>query len=595
MKPRLSRRIAYSLSLFSILFVLLAVGISPSGYSAIERSEPLAPTCPPPFKPQLGICVIKQNQTISTTIEPASNTTLDCQNSVLSPDTVGTRIDGWPTSRSNPEVAIFLNDVQNVVIQNCTIQGFDFGIIAINSKRELLLQRANRRRAAKTIPFVPNKILKNNITARFTPITLMSVDGTEIKNNTLTYLTMGGRGLYVGRNSDANVIQTNKIIADFSSGQKGAVMVPGPLMTAPSASLSSNPQSDTAPAVLVTQMLGAEPTLLNMIIGGSTGTLYQLGRPPAAFPADISSGNMIDDNEINYPGPPSGASPVPTPTLGNDGIATSATADSTVSNNKIWNAAAGIRAGIQIGAGGVKQFPGTCSLDETRLCLQNSDCAIPGFDTQSKGTCTLPATENVFWLASDNTIENNEIHGPFGAGIVVAGQSTLIQNNRIDGNLPGGWKGTGISLLGRYALETTTITANRIEKVDIGISLQKTFELSANSFGAKVFKNTITDYNIPVQTNGRPSNRYDLKSEFSVNGEGNYWGAPVCPPGLITANVKDITTPSNSFNCDSMMVCSVTDSHCLGSAPVRVQPPSSRSSRKRQQNRVASRNKPTKR
>jgi len=595
MKTRHSARCARSLSLISILLVLVAFGLSPSGYSAIERKEPLAPTCPPPFKPQLGICVIRQNQTISTTIEPTSNTTLDCQNSVLSAATPGTRVDGWPGSRSNPEVAIFLNDVQNVVIQNCTIQGFDFGIIAINSKRELLPQRAKKGRAAKTISFVPNKILKNNITARFTPISLMSVDETEIKNNALTYLTMGGRGLYVGRNSDGNVIQSNKIIADFSSGQKGAVMVPGPLATAPTASLSSNPQSDAGPAVLVTQMLGAEPTLLNMIIGGPTGALYQLGRPAAAFPADISSGNVIDDNDINYPGPPAGASPVPTPTPGNDGIVTSATAQSNVTNNRIWNAAAGIRSGIQIGTGGIKQFPGTCSLDETRLCLQDSDCAITGFDTQSKGTCTLPATENLFWLASDNTIDNNEIHGPFGAGIVVAGQSTVIQNNKIDGNLPSGWKGTGISLLGRYALETTTITTNRIEKVDIGISLQKTFEESASSFGAQVFKNTITAYNIPVQTNGRPANRYDVKSELSVNGEGNYWGLPVCPPGLDPTKVKDVTNPPNSLNCDSMTGCSVTDSHCLGTAPVRVQPPSSRSSRKRQPNRIASRNKRTKR
>src|ERR1700752_950726 len=599
MKARHSARVARWLSLISVFLVFLALAIS-----KVDKSEgklisnsfarpDFPPTCPPPFKPQAGICVLHQSQTIITTIEPISNTTLDCQNNVLSAATSGSGIDGWPGSRSNPEVAIFLNGVQNVVIQNCTIQGFDFGIIAINSKRQVLLQSAKKRARvrAKTNPFMPNKILKNIITARFTPISLMAVDGTEIKNNTLTYLTIGGRGVYVARNSDANIIQTNRINADFSSGKKGALMVPGPLMPAPTSSLSSNPQSDAAPALVVTHMLGPEPTLLNAIIGG---TLYQLGRPPAAFSGDISGGNVIDDNEINYPGPPPGASPVPTPTSGNDGIVTSVTAESVVSNNKIWNAAAGIRAGIQIGAGGVKQFPGKCSLDATRLCLQDSDCAIPGFDPQgqSKGTGTLPAPENVFWLASENTIENNEIRGPFGAGIVVAGQSIVIQGNTIDGNLPQAWKGVGISLLGKYALETTTITANKILKVDIGISLQKTFELSAKSFSAKVFRNTITDYNIPVQTNGRPSNRYDLKSELSVNGEGGYWGPGPCAPGLDPNKVKDITAPPNSLNCDPMTGCSVPDTNCLSTAPVRVQPPSSRqraataSSRKRQQNKI---------
>lgn len=587
MKTRHSAQVARWLTLISILLVLLVPGISPSGYSAGKRIETSPQSCPPPFKDHSGICVLGQTETITTTIEPASNTTLDCRGFALRATTLGTRIDGWPGSRSDPEVAIFLDGVQNVIIQNCTIQDFDFGIIALNSKRQITLQSATKRAGvrAKTSPFMPNKILGNTITARFTPISLMAVDGTEIKKNTLTYLTIGGTGMYVARNSDGNIIQTNTVIADFSSGQKGALMMPGPLMPAPSSSLSTNPQLNAAPAILVTQILGSEPTLLNAIIGGPSGTLHQIVFP-SAFPGDISGGNVIDDNTITYP------TPSPSPITGNDGIVVSATAESVVSNNKIWYASAGIRSGIQIGTGGVKQFPGTCSLDATRLCLQDADCAIPGFDSQSKGTCALPATQNVVWLASDNSIMANEIHGPFAGGVLVAGQNTIIQGNTIEGNVPAGPRnGTAISLLGKYALETTTVNANKIAKVDIGISLLKTFEESAKSFGAQVFGNSITDYNTPVQTNARPEKRYDLKSELSLNGQGNYWGPP-CPPGLDPTKVKDVTT-TNSLNCESGL-CSVTDTNCLSTAPLRVQPATRRISKKRQQNRFASRKKPIK-
>jgi hypothetical protein len=148
---------------------------------------------------------------------------------------------------------------------------------------------------------------------------------------------------------------------------------------------------------LVTQILGPEPVLLNAIIGGPTGTLYQLAIPgvslsedpaPPPRPEDLSQANLVDDNEIRYPSP-AGASPLPTPIANNDGIVISVATDTVVSNNKIWYAAASIRSGIQIGPG-VKQFPGKCSGPAlfTKRRLQ-----YPRFRPTSKGNLHFASAE----------------------------------------------------------------------------------------------------------------------------------------------------------------------------------------------------------
>jgi len=513
-----------SLLTIAILLMLLAAGTSHSVEPASAASSDDRPVvCPLPTVQKGGQCVLTKNESLEKTLELASNTKLNCQNHKLTPKTMGSGL----SQRSQPEVAIFINAAKNVQIQNCIVDGFDFGIFAIKSKvsRTLREQQGELGR-------LRNKILGNTISARFTSISLVSTDNTEVKNNTIKYTTAGGKGLYVGRNSDLNKIEGNTITADISpSAPKEAVTAPGPVNT------SSNPSSVAGQAVLITQTLAAEPTLLNAIINGK---LYQLtveASPKAD--EDFTEDNAFEGNTITFTQDAF------------DGVVLSIAARTIVRNNTVRRAAVALRAGIQTGPNGLpKAFPGTCKSDSKRACLANIDCNILG---TTGDTCEGPKQVSVFWLSDSNTIENNSFIGPFNTGIVLAGTNTVVRDNTITGPLRRADQGAALTLLGKYPLETTMFTRNVVSDFATAVRLTKEFSnIRASSFGARISLNDFTNYSMAVST--------DISSTLSVDGRGNYWGLP-CPLGFDPAKVQKINLGVTDV---------VTDNHPYGTSVARV-------------------------
>jgi hypothetical protein len=512
---------------------------------------------------------------VDYTLELASNTTLDCKNIPLVPVTQGTGVNPWPSSRSDPEVAVFLHNVRNVTIQNCPMDGFDFGIFALDIKdwtpqtqsplqgaRKTAKMPARARKkqkisSSKTLPFIPIKIINNQISARFLPLTLMLVDKAQITGNTLTYNTIGGRGLYVGHNSDSNVInQNNQIIANLSTAARGAVRVPGP------SDASSNPVTglvdpDASSAVLITHTEGPEPALLNVVMKRTTAvanpTLYQITvepyQPPedTPYPEDLSENNLFEGNIITFNQYP------------NDGIVVAGANRTVLRGNTIQTSSptASIRFGIRVGIQTSKLFPSTCDLDRSRYCLSDSDCQIAALNEPSKGHCNpAPATSNVSWLARYNLIEGNKITGLFNTGIAQAGINTTLQDNTITGQLSSAQQGQGIglTLFGKYPLETATITRNTVSNVDTALKLQQVFQgLPTSSFLARIGLNDFLSSRLSVLID----DNYSLTTKLSVNGQGNFWGI-ICANGGFDQN--KVKTESGAL----VPAQTLTDDHPFG-------------------------------
>lgn len=498
------------------------------------------PSCPLPFVKNkvTGECILKLNTNIilSKPIVLASNTKLNCQGMPLVPVRRGV---SNSSTRSQPEVAIFINGAQNVQIRNCSINGFDFGIFAINGKR----------RQVSANP--PLQIFQNKIDARFVGISLMSVDDTEIRGNRLGLSTRGGRAIYVGRDSDRNRILDNKIDVNISTADNTPVFrVPGPeLPSNPVVGPTSpNPNARLGSAVLITQIQDAEPTLLNAIIEGK---IFQLRVTDSARPnTDFSESNIFKGNTITI-SRATGTVPV-------DGVILAIPQGTRVSNNKVVGANVSIGVGIQNGL--LKQFPGTCT-NRTRFCLADEDCNIRGVDpAPTLSTCTrLPPPTTVSWVTLNSIIQDNEITGPFLIGISTAGEGTMVSDNIITGD---GVRGTGIRLAGKFALGNSTVTRNTVKGTAVALNLIQSIQnqsAAASSFLAHVFLNDFTGYSTAVMVSktqfadAAQGPFYDRFSELSLNGEGNFWGP--CPPAFDPSKVRNNDTPPpgtvNSFVKDS--------------------------------------------
>lgn len=506
----------------------------PSSVAAgIARTRKMGPdSCAAPFKravepggegkPATSKCVLDQDIVLNETLELSSFTTLDCQGHKVSPTRAGTNL-SWPDGRSAPEAAIFLDGAKGVNIRNCVIDGFDFGIFAINSKVS-----ADVRSNTVALEALRNRITKNAISSRFEPVSLLAFDNTEVKDNTLTLNNLGGIGIDIRHDSDLNQIISNNITGNLSAA--GAVMVPGPAGP-------SNPIANASTiAAFIGQTSGPDPTLLSAIVGGS---LYQMtiangSEPDESFPED----NLFEGNSIAYP------------LIRAEGVFFGMSERTSIRNNAINHVTRGIRAGSIFGSGamGIRQFPGMCSLNAGRLCLGNSDCGIAGFDNTSQGNCTLPPRQNVTWRARNATVEYNviiDVFDPIGAAVLsnaigTSGENAVFRGNTIRGAV------IGISIVGPYALETTTATRNNISNATVGLFMQKSFNnVASPSFGANISLNDFTNYTIALQT----SNDYNLTSELSVDGKGNYWGLSC--PGFDPALVRFQNGNVNPFIADS--------------------------------------------
>jgi hypothetical protein len=112
-------RINLSLLALVILIVYLATTFS-DGANANSGASSYFAACPPGTQPLAG-----SKCSLLSPLSLGSNSSLDCGGNALVPSRSGTA-----SHRSEPEVAIFLDGSKTVVIKNCIIEHFDFGVFA---------------------------------------------------------------------------------------------------------------------------------------------------------------------------------------------------------------------------------------------------------------------------------------------------------------------------------------------------------------------------------------------------------------------------------------------------------------------------------
>src|SRR5262249_10236100 len=166
------------------------------------------------------------------TLRVKSGIKLNCQGHKITPTAPG--VVGDSASRSAPELAIFMMNVEGTQVNNCDIEGFDHAILAMDSKGD-----------ADAPPDQRNGISHNKIVARFVGGHLNSADNCDIDGNDVTWLTQGGAGIYVQNDSDSNEVKNNTVTGDFGPKvAQGAVIFPGPTATGPTGVLPSNGNSN---------------------------------------------------------------------------------------------------------------------------------------------------------------------------------------------------------------------------------------------------------------------------------------------------------------------------------------------------------------
>jgi hypothetical protein len=187
--------------------------------------------CPLPTVAHGGQCILTQDTALDRTLTLASSTHLNCRGWKLMPAQSGV-VDDPATSADegtygSPMVAILLDGVDRVKIQNCTFEGFDWGIWAMSSKHH-------------QNPGDGHKILSNTFHIRYAAMTLHDVDDAVIDDNDITGTSSGELLILILRDSDRNVVSNNRLV----SNPKSSTFDPGPnnVFGAP------NPNARTRPA-----------------------------------------------------------------------------------------------------------------------------------------------------------------------------------------------------------------------------------------------------------------------------------------------------------------------------------------------------------
>jgi hypothetical protein len=500
--------------------------------------------CPPPFivagldhPDQHTRCILEGDATIAATVLiDMSQITLDCQGHTLRPAQPGVAddpaTDADETAYSSPMVAFLFNGAHSVTLQDCIVDGFDFGIYARNSKHS----------AGPTADQLGNKILSNTFHVRHLGICLLDVDDMQISDNDITATSSAALSIFVWRDSDRNLVKNNRLVIDNAEG----------VAFGPNDACAPNPEApralqDYATGIFVATGVFAQ-TLTTAVIDG---TVYQTASTPAGGrPED----NVVEGNRYESARPSSfyyGQS---------EAIRT------TIKDN---TATGGAFVGIgSFGNVGALTFPGTCTLDSSRLCLSDEDCHLPSVDATSKGSCVEITSQHVDWPGEDNVFESNVLIGPFsGSGIAVDFAShSYITGNTITGPFVGtAVNDAGITLRGKLPIETSSVTRNRVSGSGPALFLNQLApadDARASVFGSTVSLNDFTGYTIAVRTN----NLYDLPTELSdpITLQGNHWGLP-CPEGFDPTLVQFLRGESNPL---------VKDSHPYGE-PVAETPDSS--------------------
>jgi len=446
--------------------------------ATIAHLKKVDQSCPPPTqKEKGGKCVLNQDVVLDEALDLASFTHLNCKGYRLTPTTVGSG-----ATRSVPEVAFLLNGTFGAKIQDCVIDGFDFGVTIVNSK---LPEEVKDDPGA--VSLLSNKVLGNTITSRYQGVTIVSADNNQIKDNAISVTSGGGLNVSVWKDSDFNQIVNNTVTGN-SSGAEASPWYPG------------GPDIDwfTADGIMID---GDAANLFNFLIGD---TFLQF--PSNTTDVDVPEGNLVEGNTVTLPYDVASQSPY--------AIFTTSSEGTVIRGNTINAAYLGI---VSSGSYDDMLFVSQCSLDASRLCISDDDCFIAGVDESSKGTCGTRISREVDRRERDAVIEGNTL-SDLAYGIDI-GESInpMVRNNNIS-NVT--FYGMGLY---SAALETATATRNAISNVRVGFYLARG---TAGFFGAKISLNDVTNPSLrAVNVPGAYPNAPGFNpTELSVDDRGNYWG-----------------------------------------------------------------------
>jgi hypothetical protein len=448
------------------LIGLVLVSILVLMVSAVSAGKPTASNCPAPTVEKDGKCILNSDATLTEVIKVSSGQTLDCQGHRLSPKKAGKEPTGTnPSVQSVPVAAVFLNDVTGVQIRNCAIEGFDFGLVAVNDEKAEKLSPGKR--AGQRII-----ITGNNITALYNGINIIEADNIEIMDNQIT--TKGiAPPINIFLDSDSLHIHNNKIATrETSNLDYTSPYYPG-----------SPDFYSTADGIIFNQ-LPAETIVFSL--GGVNITFEEES-------SDRATNNIVEDNNlelaISQSDPQSEQSG---PSKHNAGVYVSALEDGLIIRNNTMRG-------------------GSYGVSLTPVLLTQS------FPDPS------------FW-PRNVVVEDNKMLGPFW-NTGVAARNTF--NPIIRGNFISGAHNAGIILFGK-SIETATVTRNILQDNKAGFRLRTVtsffgpsfFGPGAQNFGASIFLNDITESSQRAIDTDFPEEKveYTFVSEFSTEGQGNYWG-----------------------------------------------------------------------
>ena len=482
------------------------------------------PSCPKPTVAQGGECVLAGDAVLHSTLRLASFTKLNCKGHRLTPADAGVLDDPRTADNefepSQPEVAILLRHAYGAKIQNCVIDGFDFGILLLETKTPP---------GGRATGGTSNKILANTIDVRTNAVRLIRSDNARIADNRITYASERGRGLVIEFDSDDNEIVGNTITSTDAASTGRVRQLPGGVFADDQTAIMDNE----------IHLLQNNRSLHNIVIGAE---LIQIANDRSATELEDSSRpdhNLIEGNTIVDVGV--GASCTRDPAIicrangdcpsgkgpcllkQNSGIGFNIrAADTIVRGNSISGT---MERGVSFGGVGAtftvpNWYPGRCSLLPSRLCIDDADCNHPGYDRVSNGTCGGASPVSFNGNSLRLTAEGNSVTGSFSSAALFANNTDAFSmvHNVIEG---AGAMVSGITVQGTAL--NGTVQHNVVHAANNALFLGR-----PAAFTATISLNDFTRYTTAIRT----TNDYSLTTSLG----GNYWGLPC--PGFDPAKVR---------------------------------------------------------
>ena len=412
----------------------------------------------------------RRDLVLAKTLRPASGTRIDCGGGTLRPAVRSSRKHDGTLVPSRPEVLVLLDRVTGVVIENCTLEGADFGVYVVRGGAHV--------------------IRDNHIDARSAAVVFRSSSDNHVSGNRLASDLVG---IWVRGDADRNRVWANEIVRKPGGGvgfvQPGFADV------------------DTIGPGIVGAWTPYD-AVTNIVVDGE---LIQILNNTDDAPYDAARHTddlQIWDNRID--------GRAGSDTLDDDffvGVGLmGGSRDGTATGNVVRGGAYPAASFGYLGAPRV--FPGWCSEDASRRCgppewddFGQDDCFLPGVDKRPRGVCVgaiLVDTEarvlNSRFLG--NTLSDGDIclGGYLAPTSVFEGNETSRCRNGIE--------------IGDYMYESGTVVANRSHDNGVGLYL---FPGLAASFGATVERNDVVDNEVQL-----------VAEQRYVRLAGNYWGRSAC-------------------------------------------------------------------